>query len=41
MEYFSATPEGKAALSKSPRVQRWLEQISNRPSVVKTRPKLG
>jgi glutathione S-transferase len=41
MEYFSATPEGKAALSKSPRVQRWLAQISNRPSVVKTRPKLG
>lgn len=41
MEYFSATPEGKAALSKSPRVKRWLEQISNRPSVVKTRPKLG
>jgi len=41
MEYFSATPEGKAALGHSPRMKRWLEQISNRPSVVKTRPKLG
>jgi len=41
MEYFSATPEGKAALSSSPRIKRWLDQISNRASVVKTRPKLG
>jgi glutathione S-transferase len=41
MEYFSATPEGKTALSKSPRIKRWLDQITNRETVVKTRPKLG
>jgi glutathione S-transferase len=41
MAYFSATPEGKKLLSDSPRLNRWWQAISTRPSVVKTQPKLG
>ncbi|MGH6932928.1 MAG: glutathione S-transferase family protein [Dongiaceae bacterium] len=41
MAYFSQTPEGKKVLGNSPRLNRWWQQISQRPSVVKTQPKLG
>ena len=41
MAYFSATPEGKKLLSGSPRLNRWWQAISTRPSVVKTQPQLG
>jgi glutathione S-transferase len=39
--YFSGTPEGKTLLSNAPRLSRWWQLISTRPSVVKTQPKLG
>jgi len=41
MAYFSQTPEGKAVLAKLPRLTRWWQAISSRPSVAKTQPKLG
>jgi glutathione S-transferase len=41
MAYFSATPEGQKLLAGSPRLNRWWQAISTRPSVVKTQPKLG
>jgi glutathione S-transferase len=41
MAYFSGTPEGQKALAKAPRLNRWWQAISARPSVVKTQPKLG
>jgi glutathione S-transferase len=41
MAYFSQTPEGKKILAGSPRLSRWWQSISARPSVVKTQPKLG
>jgi glutathione S-transferase len=41
MAYFSGTPEGKKLLSGAPRLNRWWQAISTRPSVVKTQPKLG
>lgn len=41
MAYFSATPEGKKLLGNSPRLNRWWQSISTRPSVVKTQPQLG
>ena len=41
IDYFSGTPEGKTLLSKAPRLGRWWQLISTRPSVVKTQPKLG
>jgi len=41
MAYFSGTPEGKALLSKAPRLDRWWQSIATRPSVVKTQPQLG
>ena len=41
MAYFSGTPEGQKALAKAPRLSRWWQSISTRPSVVKTQPKLG
>jgi glutathione S-transferase len=40
MAYFSQTPEGKKILGGSPKLNRWWQQISQRPSVVKTQPKL-
>jgi glutathione S-transferase len=39
--YFSMTPEGKKALAAAPRLSRWWQSISTRPSVAKTQPKLG
>ena len=41
MAYFSQTPEGKGVLAKLPRLTRWWQAMSARPSVVKTQPKLG
>jgi glutathione S-transferase len=41
MSYFSQTPEGQKALAGAPRLARWWAQMSKRPSVVKTQPKLG
>jgi glutathione S-transferase len=41
MAYFSQTPEGKAALAGAPKLDRWWQQMSQRPSVAKTQPKLG
>jgi glutathione S-transferase len=39
--YFSMTPEGQKALAKAPKLARWWQSISKRPSVVKTQPQLG
>lgn len=39
--YFSMTPEGQKALAKAPKLARWWQSISTRPSVVKTQPNLG
>ena len=41
MDYFSQTPEGKKVLAGAPRLSRWWQAMSARPSVAKTRPKLG
>jgi glutathione S-transferase len=41
IDYFASTPEGKAALAKRPKVSAWWNRIKERPSVAKTRPKLG
>ncbi len=38
---FSQTPEGRDLLAGAPGVRRWWAGIKDRPSVVKTRPKLG
>jgi glutathione S-transferase len=40
MAYFSQTPEGKALLAKSPKLARWWQEMSARPSMAKTQPKL-
>jgi glutathione S-transferase len=39
-EYFSQTPEGKAAMAKRPKVAAWWNRIKDRPTVAKTRPQL-
>jgi glutathione S-transferase len=39
--YFSMTPEGKKALAAAPKLARWWQSVSTRPSVAKTQPKLG
>ena len=39
--YFSQTDEGRKALTSAPRLSRWWQAISARPSVVRTRPQLG
>ena len=41
MDYFSQTPEGEKVLAGAPRLSRWWQAMSARPSVAKTRPKLG
>lgn len=41
MGYLAATPESKKVLANTPRLSRWWQSISARPSVVKTQPKLG
>ena len=40
MAYFSQTPEGKSLLAKSPKLARWWQEMSARPSMAKTQPKL-
>ena len=41
MAYFAETPEGKSLLAKSPKLTRWWKEMSARPSMAKTQPKLG
>jgi glutathione S-transferase len=41
MAYFSQTPEGQKALAEAPKLARWWQQMSQRPSMGKTQPKLG
>jgi glutathione S-transferase len=41
IDYFSQTPEGQKAMQKAPNLKRWWDRIKSRPSVEKTRPKLG
>ena len=41
MAYFGETPEGKDLLAKSPKLARWWKEMSARPSMAKTQPKLG
>lgn len=41
MGYFTATPDSKKVLAGAPKLGRWWQSISSRPSVVKTQPKLG
>jgi glutathione S-transferase len=38
MAYFSGTPEGQSLLAKSPKLSRWWQVMSARPSMVKTQP---
>jgi glutathione S-transferase len=40
-DYFSQTPEGQKLLGAAPNLQRWWNEVRNRPSVEKTRPSLG
>ena len=40
-DYFSQTPEGEVILGKTPKLKRWWDAISQRESVVKTKPVLG
>src|SRR5215470_12513815 len=40
MHYFAGTPEGKALLPKSPKLSRWWREMSGRPSMARTQPKL-
>lgn len=40
MAYFSQTPEGKSLLAKSPKLARWWQGMSTRPSMAKTQPQL-
>jgi glutathione S-transferase len=38
MAYFSGTPEGQSLLAKSPKLSRWWQVMSARPSMAKTQP---
>ena len=40
-DYFSQTPEGETALQGTPNLRRWWAAISERASVLKTKPALG
>ncbi len=40
-DYFRQTPEGERLLSGAPNLRRWWSGVGERPSVVKTTPKLG
>ncbi|MGH6942947.1 MAG: glutathione S-transferase family protein [Geminicoccaceae bacterium] len=40
-DYFSQTPEGQKLLGAAPNLKRWWDKVRNRPSVERTRPKLG
>jgi glutathione S-transferase len=41
IDYFGQTPEGKRTLAGAPKLTRWWQAVSARPSVSKTRPQLG
>ncbi len=41
VEYLSMTPPGATALAGRPKLNAWWAAIQTRPSIVKTRPKLG
>ncbi|WP_043363683.1 glutathione S-transferase family protein [Belnapia sp. F-4-1] len=41
LDYFARTEDGRAMLSRHPRLSTWWEHIEQRPSVAKTRPNLG
>jgi glutathione S-transferase len=41
VEYLRMTKEGGAAFATKPKLSAWWEKMNARPSVVKTRPKLG
>ena len=41
LAYFSTTPEGQKTLAGAPRLSRWWQQISTRPSMTQTQPSLG
>lgn len=40
-DYFSQIPEGEKALAECPNLRRWWDAVSQRESVVKTKPVLG
>ncbi len=40
-DYLSQTPEGEDMLADAPGLRGWWQGFKDRPSVVKTRPKLG
>jgi glutathione S-transferase len=41
MDYFAMVPPGQAALERHKRLAGWWRRIAERPSVVKTKPRLG
>ncbi|HZT18500.1 MAG TPA: glutathione S-transferase family protein [Dongiaceae bacterium] len=41
MAYFAGTPEGRALLERSPKLARWWQKMSGRPSMAKTAPHPG
>jgi glutathione S-transferase len=41
LAYFVRTPEGQRLLPSYPGLRRWWEAIAARPSVERTRPRLG
>ena len=40
-DYIRQTPEGEKLLQATPNLRRWWDEVRTRPSVEKTRPKLG
>ena len=40
-DYISRTPEGQKLLAGAPNLQRWWDSVRSRPTVEKTRPRLG
>jgi glutathione S-transferase len=41
LDYFAMTEDGRKALARRPHLSDWWERTQGRPSVAKTRPKLG
>ncbi|WP_135465785.1 glutathione S-transferase family protein [Crenalkalicoccus roseus] len=41
VDYFAMVPPGRSALEGHPRLSAWWRRIAERPSVVKTKPRLG
>lgn len=41
VDYFASVPAGRAVLDKHPKLAAWAAGMAARPSVVKTKPKLG